>query len=319
MRRRVIIDTDPGQDDAVALLLAFASPKELDILGVVTVAGNAEIEHTEINALKICELADPENALNVPVLRGSGAPIARRLVTCQGFQGKDAFAGVDLPLPKRKSATIGGVDFLTRTLEAPASKGITLCALGPLTNIARTLKRKPALAEAIAEFVMMGGAHFAHGNVTPAAEFNMHVDPEAAKIVFDVLSEWDVPITMLPLDVTHKAQPSAAQIALFRELRNSCGKTVGSILSARGYKPKYYEFVGAPLHDPCVIAYLLEPALFQGRRVNVEIETSGQWTAGMTVVDWSGISDRKPNTNFITDLDRDGYMRLLHERISRLP
>ncbi len=319
MRRRVIIDTDPGQDDAVALLLAFASPDELDILGIVTVAGNAEIEHTVINALKISELADPDDRRKIPVARGSGSPIARKLVTAQGFQGPDAFGGVNLPSPKRKSVEIGGVEFLAQSLGASPRRSVTLCALGPHTNVAKVLRRNPSLADSISEFVMMGGAHFAHGNVTPAAEFNMHVDPEAAKIVFDTLSDWNVPITMLPLDVTHKAQPSAEHISLFRDLPNACGRTVADILTARGYKPKYYEFVGAPLHDPCVIAYLIDPTLFDGRRVNVEIETSGQWTTGMTVVDWSGISDRNANVNFITDLNRDGYMSLLCERIARLP
>lgn len=319
MPRKIVIDTDPGQDDAVALLFAFASPIELDILGVVTVAGNAEISHTELNALKICELADPSNARKIPVLRGSGAPLARKLVTCQGFQGLDAFGGVNLPHPKRKAENITGVDFLIQTLEAASKGSVTLCALGPLSNIARVFRRQPSLADRVSEFVLMGGAHFEHGNVTPSAEFNMHVDPEGAKLTIDVLSDWNVPITMLPLDVTHKAQPTEKQINSFRSLTNNCGKTTADILTARGYKPAYYEFVGAPLHDPCVIAYLLNPNLFSGRKVNVEIETTGQWTTGMTVVDWTGVSDRPTNVNFMTDVDSEGYMRLLLERIASLP
>ena len=319
MRRELIIDTDPGQDDAIALLFALGSPNDFEILGITTVAGNAEIEHTELNALKICELADPKNERGIRVFRGSGSPIARKLVTCQGFQGPDAFGGVNLPPPRRTAEKMGGVDFLLETLGASAKRNVTLCALGPLTNIARALRRMPFLADNIAEFVMMGGAHNVHGNVTPSAEFNMHVDPEAAKIVIDVLSDWNVPITMVSLDVTHKAQPSAEQIASFQKLDNGCGRTAAGILTARGYKPAYYEFVGAPLHDPCVIAYLLDPKLFGGRKVNVEIETTGQWTSGMTVVDWSGVSARKANVNFLTDIDSEGYLRLLRERIASLP
>ena len=176
----------------------------------------------------------------------------------------------------------------------------------------------PSLALNVEELVFMGGAFGPHGNITPAAEFNMHVDPEGAEIVLGTLTAAGRPITMMPLDVTHRAFADGDTIGLLRSVGTESARMAADILSVWGDKPHYAELGGKPLHDPCVIAYLLEPGLFTGRMLNVEIETNGRWTSGMTVVDWWGESGRPANVQFMTDIDRMGYFRLIARTLSRL-
>jgi purine nucleosidase len=309
--RKIIIDTDPGQDDAVAILLALASP-ELEVLGITAVAGNVPLHLTEVNARKVCELAGRPD---IPVFAGCDAPLARRLVTAEHVHGKTGLDGPDLPAPVMKLQDLHGVDFIIRTLRSEPAGSVTLCPLGPLTNIATALRRAPDIAPRIAEIVLMGGAYFEVGNITPAAEFNIYVDPEAAEIVF----KSGVALTVMPLDVTHKALTTRPRIDAFRAMKTPIGTAVAEWTDFfERFDMAKYGAEGAPLHDPCVIAYLLRPDLFEGRHINVEIETTSSLTLGMTVADWWRVSGRNANATFMGSIDADGFYRLLADRIARL-
>lgn len=311
-RRKIIIDTDPGQDDAVAILLALASPEELQVLGITTVAGNVPLALTQRNARVICELA---GATDVPVLAGCDAPIRRKLVTAEHVHGKTGLDGIPLPEPDMPLAPGHAVDFIIETLRREPPGSVTLCPLGPLTNIATAFARAPDIVARVAEVVLMGGAYFEVGNITPAAEFNIYVDPEAAEIVF----KSGVPLVVMPLDVTHRALTSRAWVEEMRGLGTRVGQAVAGWTDFfERFDTAKYGSEGAPLHDPCVIAYLIEPALFSGRHVNVEIETGSDLTLGMTVADWWHVTGRPPNAMFMGSVDRDGFFRLLSERIARL-
>jgi purine nucleosidase len=313
MTRRIIIDTDPGQDDAVALLLALASPRELDVVGIVAVAGNVGIALNAKNALKVVELS---GRLDVPVYAGCERPIRRQLVTAEHVHGKTGLDGPDLPEPSLKLRPAHGVDYLIETLSAAEPGAITLCTLGPLTNIAVALVKAPAIAPRIREIVMMAGAYFEVGNITPCAEFNVFVDPEAA----DVVLRSGIPITMIPLDVTHGVLSTRARLDRIAALGNRCGKTVSELLRfSERFDLDKYGGAGAPLHDPCVIAYLLEPGLFQGRTINVTVETMSELTMGMTVADYWRVTDRPHNVHYLRHADADGFFELLTERLGRLP
>ncbi|MFT5868437.1 MAG: purine nucleosidase [Paracoccaceae bacterium] len=311
MTRKIIIDTDPGQDDAVAILLALASPEDLTVLGITAVAGNVPLHLTERNTRIVCELADKPDTL---VFAGCDAPIKRKLVTAEHVHGKTGLDGPQLPNPNMALQDQHGVDFIIETLRAEPSGTVTLCPLGPLTNIATALMRAPDIAPRIQEIVLMGGAYFQVGNITPAAEFNIYVDPEAADIVF----KSGAPITAMPLDVTHKALTTAPRVETFRTMGSHVGRMVAewTAFFERFDKEKYGS-AGAPLHDPCVIAYLIQPDLFQGRHVNVEIEIQSELTLGMTVADWWRVTGRTPNATFMGDIDADGFFDLLTQRIAR--
>ncbi len=311
MPRPILIDTDPGQDDAVALLLALSVPEELEILGITTVAGNVPLELTTRNALMMVELAGrPE----VPVYAGCDRPMVRPLVTAEYVHGKSGIDGAELPEPTTPPATGHAVDFIIET--ARAVPGLTMCTLGPLTNLGTALHRAPDIVDNLRQVVLMGGGFFEGGNTTPAAEFNMYVDPDAADIVF----RSGVPLAMMPLDVTHQALTSDARIAAFEELGTDCGRaTAGMLEFFERYDMERYGTEGAPLHDPTVIAYLLEPDLFGGRHCAVQIETASELTMGMTVVDWWKLTDREANCLVFHHLDVDGFFALLTSRIGRLP
>ncbi|MEO1952142.1 nucleoside hydrolase, partial [Thioclava sp.] len=246
---------------------------------------------------------------------GCDRPLARDLVTAEYVHGKTGLDGIELPEPQMALQDQHAVDFLIETLRAHPAGSVTLCPLGPLTNIATALRRAPDIAEKIAEIVLMGGAYFEVGNTTPAAEFNIHVDPQAAEIVF----KSGVPLVVMPLDVTHKALTTRARVEAFRNLGTRVGHAVASWTDFfERFDMAKYGSEGAPLHDPCVIAYLLKPDLFTGRHINVEIETTSELTMGMTVADWWRVTDRAPNAMFMGDLDADGFYTLLTERIARL-
>ena len=313
MLRKIIIDTDPGQDDAVAILLALASPEELDVLGVVAVAGNVGLHHNANNARKIVELAGKSH---IPVYAGCARPMRRHLVTAEHVHGETGMNGPDLPEPTVPLQAQHGVDYIIDTLMGAEPGTITLCTLGPLTNIGMALVKQPAIAERIQEIVMMGGAYFEVGNITPAAEFNIYVDPEAA----DVVLRSGVPITMLPLDVTHQIQSTPERLAAIKAIGNKSGQAVYDMLTfSEGFDLNKYGWAGAPLHDPTVIAYLLQPDLFDGRHCNVTIETAGELTVGMTVADYWHVTGKVRNATYLRNGNAEGFFKLLTERLARLP
>ena len=310
--RKIIIDTDPGQDDAVAILLALASPAEIAVLGITAVAGNVPLPLTEKNARIVCELAGRPD---IKVFAGCDAPLSRPLVTAEHVHGKTGLDGPQMADPTMPLQDQHAVDFIIDTLRHEPSGTVTLVPIGPLTNIATAFQRAPDIIPRVQEIVLMGGAYFAVGNITPAAEFNIYVDPEAAKIVFDA----GVPLVVMPLDVTHKALTTRARIDAFRAM----GTQVGDMVAAwtdffERFDMEKYGSEGAPLHDPCTIAYLIDPSLFTGRLINVEIETGSELTLGMTVADWWGITDRPKNALFIGDIDAERFYALLAERLALL-
>ncbi|MEZ7812632.1 MAG: nucleoside hydrolase [Paracoccaceae bacterium] len=309
--RNIIIDTDPGQDDAVAILLALASP-ELCVVGITAVAGNVPLALTQKNARMICELAGRPD---IKVFAGCDRPINRALVTAEHVHGKTGLDGPQMTDPTMVLQSQHGVDFIIETLRSEPAKTITICPLGPLTNIATAFVKAPDIVKKVQEIVLMGGAYFEVGNITPTAEFNIYVDPEAAKIVF----KSGVPLVVMPLDVTHKALTTKARINAFRAF----GRTATTMVAEwtnffERFDMEKYGTEGAPLHDPCVIAYLLRPDLFSGRFINVEIETNSDLTLGMSVADWWRVSGRAPNAQFMGSIDAEGFYDLLLQRIGTL-
>jgi len=313
VRHRIIIDTDPGQDDAVAILLALASPQEIEVMGIVAVAGNVSLAQNARNARKVIELAGhPE----IPVYAGCERPFKRRLVTAEHVHGESGLDGPKLPDPTIEIQPQHGVDFLIERLTKEPAGSVTICALGPLTNIAMAMIKAPAIIRRIRKIVLMGGAYFEGGNITPTAEFNIYVDPEAA----DVVMKSGVDIVMLPLDVTHQMLATRERIAAIKANGNASSLAVTAMLEfSERFDLGKYGWPGAPLHDPCVIAYLLKPDLFEGRHINVSIETSSELTVGMTVADYWGVTSRVKNCTYIRSGDADGFYKLLTERLKRLP
>ena len=279
MTTSIIIDTDPGQDDAVAVLMALASP-ELNVLGLSVVAGNVPLPLTVANALKVCELAGRPD---LPVYAGCDRPLVRPLHTAEEVHGKTGLDGPDLPAPAVKPQDTHAVDWLVETIMDAPDQSITLCPIGPLTNVAMALRREPLVARRLRQIVLMGGSVFVGGNASPAAEFNIFVDPHAADIVF----RSGVPLVMVPLDCTHQVQIAPAWVQDLRALGTRVGAAVADMLSFyQRYDMARYGTTGGPLHDPCVIAYLLRPDLFEGHECPVAIETTSPLTQGMTVADW---------------------------------
>jgi purine nucleosidase len=309
--RKIIIDTDPGQDDALAILLALGS-SELEVVGITAVAGNVPLAMTEANARRICELAGRRD---VKVFAGAERPLLRPLVTAEHVHGRTGLDGPDLPDPTMALHSQHGVDFIVETLMTETPGTVTLCPLGPLTNIALALIREPRIADRIQEIVLMGGGYFEQGNITPSAEFNIYVDPHAADVVF----RCGAPIVVMPLDVTHKALTTRARVEAFRNLGTAVGTAAAELLDFfERYDEQKYGTDGGPLHDPCVIAYLLKPDLFSGRLVNVTVETMSELTLGATVVDWWHVTDRPKNATVMREIDADGFFSLLTDRLARL-
>ncbi|MEN8873654.1 MAG: nucleoside hydrolase [Pacificibacter sp.] len=308
--RKIIIDTDPGQDDAVAILLALASP-EVDVLGITAVAGNVPVALTAKNARKVCEVAGRPDVL---VYAGCEKPMAHTLVTAEHVHGVSGLDGIELPDPKMPLQDQHGVDFIIDTLRAEPSGTVTLCPMGPLTNIATAFERAPDIIARVQEIVLMGGAYFEVGNITPAAEFNIYVDPEAAEIVF----KSGVKLVVMPLDVTHKALVTQERLDPFKAMGHVGDVVLGWMDFFERFDIEKYGSAGGPLHDPTVIAYLINPDMFSGRFINVEIETKSELTRGMTVADWWGVTDRAPNAMFIGDIDADAFFGLLNQRIATL-
>ena len=311
--QKIIIDTDPGQDDAVAILLALASPDEIEVLGITAVAGNVPLSLTERNARIVCELAGRPD---IAVYAGCDRPLRRKLVTAEHVHGKTGLDGPELPEPKIKLQEKHGVDFIIDTILQEPENSVSLCPLGPLTNIASAILKQPKIVSRIKQIVLMGGAYFEVGNITPTAEFNIFVDPDAAKIVFEA----GIDTVVMPLDVTHKALVTGERNEAFRRLKSPVGIAVAEMTDFfERFDKEKYGSSGAPLHDPCVTAYLINPKIFSGKKINVEIETKSELTLGMTVADWWGVTDRKENAFFVGDLDSEKFFNLLTERLGRLP
>ena len=303
----VILDCDPGHDDAIALILALASP-ELKVLAVTTSAGNQTPDKTLNNALRILTLLGRDDIL---VAAGAPKPLARELIIADNVHGESGLDGPKLPDPAFAPQAMTGLELMAKCLrESP--EPVTLVPTGPLTNIALLLAAHPELKPRIARIVLMGGAAGA-GNWTPAAEFNIYVDPEAADMVF----KSGIPITMCGLDVTHEAQVMDEDIERVRTITNPVAQCVAGLLDffMIYHRDPKWGFAGAPLHDPCTIAWLLAPELFHGVECRVDIETSGEHTVGMTVVDRYGLTGKPANALVLLGLDRPGFIDLLVTRL----
>lgn len=314
--KRIIIDCDPGVDDAIALLLAMSASHrlepaaKLDILGITTVAGNVPLALTQKNARKICELAKRSD---LRVYAGCPRPMMRSLATAEDVHGSTGLVGADLPEPTLLLQPQHGVDFLIEALLSSSEK-VTLAMLAPLTNLAIAIIKAPQILEHIQEIVVMGGA-LTHGNITPSAEFNLYVDPHAAQVVFTAGAK----VTMMSLDITHQAIATPDRLAAIRAIGDPIGTTVADLLSHYSLVDmQRYGFLGAPLHDPCVIAYLLKPELFQTRHLYVEVETTSESAIGRTIVDWWRSSANSPNVQVVSAIDAEGFYDLLINQLSKL-
>jgi purine nucleosidase len=310
-RQRIIIDCDPGQDDAVALFLAMASPGELEILGITAVAGNVPLELTQRNVRLMCDIA---GFPDVPVFAGCDRPMVRELLTAEKVHGKTGIDGVDIVEPETPLQEKHAVDFIVETLRAAEDESVTLVPTGPLTNIGTVVDRAPDVLPKIRQLVIMGGAMREGGNYSPSAEFNILVDPHAANIVFSC----GRPITSMGLDVTHQVLSTRARVERIRQLGNPVADaTAGMLGFFERHDSKKYGVEGAPLHDPCTIAWLLAPELFAGKVCNLSVETRSELTMGHTAVDFWHVTDRTPNVNWIYSVDADGFYDLLTERLAR--
>jgi purine nucleosidase len=307
----IVIDCDPGQDDAVALLLAFASPEELELLGITTVGGNVPLALTHRNARMMCDIAAKRD---VPVFAGCAEPMRRPLMTAEAIHGETGINGIDVFEPQTPLQEMHAVDYIIQTLLAADDASITLVPTGPLTNIGVAIDREPAILPKIEQIVLMGGAMREGGNRTPSAEFNILVDPEAA----DIVLRCGRPITQLGLDVTHQVLSTRDRVERIRALGNPVTEATADMLSFFDrYDTKKYTSKGAPLHDPGTIAWLLKPDLFEGKDCNVSVETQSELTLGHTAVDFWHVTDRPINVHWVYSVDADGFYDFLIERLAR--
>lgn len=303
MVKKVILDCDPGHDDAIAIILAASKVSDLKIEAITTVAGNIEVDKNTLNTLKICDIIGLED---VPVAQGADRPLVREREVAAEIHGETGMDGPALPEnPTKQTIDKHGVDVIIEKL-LNSSEPITLVPTGPLTNIALAMIKEPRITPKIKEIVLMGGGTF--GNWTPAAEFNIRVDAEAAKVVFNS----GVPITMFGLDVTHQAIATDEIREEISQINNSVAQFVNDLLTffAKTYKD-VFGFDGPPIHDACTIAYLINPSIFELKHVHVGIETKGELTYGMTVVDTLGVTGNEPNVHFASRLDSDKFWDLM--------
>lgn len=304
----IILDCDPGHDDAIAIVLALASP-ELDVKAITSSAGNQTPEKTLRNVLRMLTLLQRQD---IPVAGGARKPLMRELIIADNVHGESGLDGPALPEPDFAPQNCTAVELMAKTLrESP--QPVTIVATGPQTNVALLLNGHPELRDKIARIVMMGGA-MVLGNWQPAAEFNIYVDPEAAEIVF----QSGIPVVMAGLDVTHRAQIHDMDIERFRRVGNPVATIVAELLDffMEYHKDAKWGFTGAPLHDPCTIAWLLKPELFTCVERWVGVETQGKYTQGMTVVDYYFLTGKQPNTTVLLDVDREGFVDLLAKRLA---
>lgn len=309
--RPIIIDCDPGQDDAVALFLAMASPDDLELLGITTVAGNVPLALTQRNARLMCDIAERDD---VPVFAGCDRPMVRELLTAEKVHGRTGIDGVDIVEPVTPLSATHAVDFIVETLRDAPDASVTLVPTGPLTNIGTAIHRAPDIVPKIEQLVIMGGAMREGGNHSPSAEFNILVDPHAADIVF----RCGRPIVSMGLDVTHKVLSTRARVDRIAALDNPVASaTAGMLGFFHRHDSAKYGSEGAPLHDPCTIAWLLRPALFEGKSCNLSVETGSELTMGHTAVDFWHVTERPHNVLWMHDVDADGFYELLVSRLDR--
>jgi len=309
--RKIIIDCDPGQDDAVALLLAFASPEDVALLAITTVGGNVPLELTHRNARMMCDIAGQQD---VPVFAGCAEPMRRPLMTAEAIHGETGINGIDVFEPDTPLQEEHAVDYIIRTLMGADDASVTLVPTGPLTNVATAIQKEPAILPKIEQIVLMGGAMREGGNRTPSAEFNILVDPEAA----DIVLRCGRPITQLGLDVTHQVLSTHDRVERIRALGNPVAEATADMLSFFDrYDTEKYTSKGAPLHDPCTVAWLLKPELFEGKDCNVSVETQSELTLGHTAVDFWHVTDRPINVHWVYGVDADGFYDFLIERLAR--
>ncbi|MDD2046254.1 nucleoside hydrolase [Pseudomonas putida] len=308
----LIIDTDPGADDVVALLLAMASPDELKIRAITTVAGNVRLDKTSRNARLAREWGGRED---IPVYAGASKPLLRKPIYAANIHGEEGLPGVPVHEPKAGLAKGNAVQYLIDTLSKAEPKSITLAMLGPQTNLALALIQAPEITRGIKEVVVMGGAHFNGGNITPVAEFNLFADPEAAEVVLSS----GVKLTYLPLDVTHKVLTSDARLSQLAAVNNQASKLVVDILNAYiKTDMDHYGMPGGPVHDASVIAYLLKPELFKGRQIHMQVDSREGPTYGQTIADWYNTLEQPSNVMWIASGDAQGFFDLLSTRLARL-
>jgi purine nucleosidase len=310
MPRKVIIDCDPGQDDAVALFLAMSSPDEIEILGITTVAGNVPLELTQRNARMMCDIAKRHD---IPVYAGCERPLVREPITAEYIHGNTGIDGIDVFEPGTPLQDQHAVDFIIETLLANAGP-VTLVPTGPMTNIATAIRREPAILESVERIVSMGGAMREGGNRSPSAEFNVLADPHAAEIVYDC----GRPVTAMGLDVTHQVLSTRERVARLRELGNDVADATAGMLSFfHRYDTKKYGSEGAPLHDPCTVAWLLRNELFATKVCNLSVEKESELTLGHTAVDFWHVTDRPHNVEWAYEVDAEGFFELLVQRLAR--
>lgn len=307
MPRPIIIDCDPGHDDAIAILLALAHPEELEIRGITTVGGNQILDKITDNALKVLSFVNAD----IPVAKGAKGPLFGKLVTGEEAHGESGMDGPVLPASMFKPVDQGAVEFMLEIIRA-SEEPITLVPMAPLTNIALLITAYPEVKDKIKEISLMGGG-LAYGNVTSTAEFNIFVDPEAARIVY----ESGIPIVMSGLDVTDKAAIFEEEILELKQ-KGPVSVMVGELLDFYSIYGKKMGYVGNALHDPCAVAWLVHPELFQSEHLYVTVETEGKLTRGMTVADRRKKPDRQPNVQVLTGVDREAFMKLLFDSLERL-
>ena len=307
MMTKIILDCDPGHDDALAMMMAIASPK-IELAAVTSSAGNQTPEKTLNNTMRMLTLMHHEE---IPVAGGNRTPLVKPLATAGNVHGKSGLDGAELPDPDFKVQNMTAIELMAKTIRESKEK-ITLVVTGPMTNAALFLRVYPELTDRIERIVFMGGA-MGLGNWTPSVEFNIFVDPEAAKIVLNA----GIPLTMAPLNVTHKAQILKPEIAAIDEIKNPVAHAFYGLLN---FFELYHEapkwgFKGAPLHDPCTIAWLINPDMFESKVMNVDVETQGELTKGETVCDYYELTDKPKNTEVLLGIDRDKFIELIRESL----
>ena len=311
MTRKIIIDCDPGQDDAINLFLALPKTDAYEILGITVVAGNVGLQKTERNARLLCELC---GRADIPVYAGYNAPLVYPLATAEEVHGREGLEGVEIVEPDMPLQSQHAVDFIIEALAEAKESSITLVPTGPLTNIAAAFKKSPELISKVQEVVLMGGALKEGGNITPSAEFNIYVDPHAAQIVF----ESGAPLTVFGLDVTHQVLSSDDRLKRIKAIGNNVAETAYHLLTHYGrFDEDKYGTNGAPLHDPCTMAYILRPDLFDFKSCNIRVETAEGICRGHTAVDYWYATDLLRNAKWAHNADADGFFDLLETQLSK--
>lgn len=307
MTTKIILDCDPGHDDALALMLALANP-EIDLLAVTTSAGNQTPEKTLNNAMRLLTLMHHQE---IPVAGGNRTPLLKPLETAGNVHGKSGLDGADLPNPDFAVQPLTAIELMAQTLRQSPTP-VTLVVTGPMTNAALFLRVYPELKEKIEQIVYMGGA-MGLGNWTPSVEFNIYVDPEAAKIVMNA----GIPLVMAPLNVTHQAQILKPEIEAVAQIDNPVAHAFYGLLNffERYHEAPKWGFKGAPLHDPCTITWLIHPEWFTSERMNVDVETAGELTRGETVCDYYELTDKPKNTEVLLEIQREKFIQFIMDSL----